>query len=159
MNHYLQPPEPITLFYTIRPSEPSPTSPQAFDAPVRVEDTTLKSRWSSVLFSASSDTARTLARLEERAALLAAALHNADAKRAFLERFADDPHGFIDRWLESQSRDLASALAPGPSDGAGAVSVREEELRRSEFFRLPWVEEAVAVQEGIRLASRSSLAG
>ena len=76
-------------------------------------------------------------------------------KKAFLEKFAEEPAEFIEKWLASQSRDLECALAAGPSEG---VSVREEELRRSEFFRLPWVEEAVAVQEGLRLASRSSMA-
>ena len=70
----------------------------------------------------------------------------------FLTSFADDPAGFIDRWLASQSRDLESVLSSGPSEG---MTVREEELKRSEFFRLPWVEEAVAVQEGLRMASRS----
>jgi hypothetical protein len=32
----------------------------------------------------------------------------------------------------------------------GGRRVREEEMRRSEFWGMPWVEEAVAVQEGIR---------
>lgn len=45
-------------------------------------------------------------------------------------------------------------LGSGPSEG---LTVREEELRRSEFFRLPWVEEAVAVQEGLRMASKSGM--
>jgi SWI/SNF-related matrix-associated actin-dependent regulator of chromatin subfamily D len=42
-------------------------------------------------------------------------------------------------------------LGSGPSEGA---TVRAEELRRSEFFTLPWVEEAVAVQEGFRQAAK-----
>ena len=42
-------------------------------------------------------------------------------------------------------------LGSGPSEGA---TVRQEDLKRAEFFRLPWVEEAVAVQEGMRLASK-----
>lgn len=69
----------------------------------------------------------------------------------FLESFADDPAKFIQTWLESQSRDLESILGSGPSEGA---TIRAEELRRSDFFRLPWVEEAVAIQEGMRLASK-----
>lgn len=58
---------------------------------------------------------------------------------------------FIQTWLTSQSRDLESLLGSGPSEGATA---RQEDLRRSEFFALPWVEEAVAVQEGMRLAAK-----
>ena len=72
-------------------------------------------------------------------------------KRTFLESFAKDPAQFIQTWLASQSRDLESILGSGASEGA---TVRAEELRRSEFFTLPWVEEAVAVQEGFRMAAK-----
>jgi hypothetical protein len=61
-------------------------------------------------------------------------------KRIFLESFAKDPSQFrvIQTWLESQSRDLESILGNGPMEG---LTIRQEELRRSEFFQLPWVEE------------------
>lgn len=59
-------------------------------------------------------------------------------KRTFLESFANDPAQFIQTWLESQSRDLENIMGSGPSEGA---TVRQEELKRSEFFQLPWVEE------------------
>lgn len=71
-------------------------------------------------------------------ALLAQSLHNSHMKRTFLESFAKEPAQFIQTWLESQSRDLESILGNGPSEGQ---TVRQEELKRSEFFRLPWVEE------------------
>ena len=74
-------------------------------------------------------------------ALLAQSLHNSHLKRTFLQSFADDPAKFIQRWLESQSRDLESILGSGPTEG---LTVRQEELRRSEFFQLPWVEEVCA---------------
>jgi SWI/SNF-related matrix-associated actin-dependent regulator of chromatin subfamily D len=72
-------------------------------------------------------------------------------KKVFLESFAKDPAKFIQTWLESQSRDLESILGSGPTEG---LTVRQEELRRSEFFQLPWVEEAVAIQHGTNLAAR-----
>lgn len=87
-------------------------------------------------------------------AILAQQVRNSQLKRTFLSSFAEDPADFIQNWLESQSRDLESVLGSGPSEG---LTVREEELKRSEFFRLPWVEEAVAVQEGLRMASRSAM--
>lgn len=59
-------------------------------------------------------------------------------KRTFLESFANDPAQFIQTWLESQSRDLESILGSGPTEG---MTLRQEELKRSEFFQLPWVEE------------------
>ena len=71
-------------------------------------------------------------------ALLAQSLHNSHMKRTFLESFAKDPSQFIQTWLESQSRDLESILGNGPMEG---LTIRQEELRRSEFFQLPWVEE------------------
>ena len=86
--------------------------------------------------------------------LLVHQIHNSQLKRAFLESFASDPATFTNTWLESQSRDLESVLGSGPSEG---LTVREEELKRSAFFRLPWVEEAVAVQEGMRLASKVTM--
>lgn len=73
-------------------------------------------------------------------ALLAQSLHNSHLKKTFLESFARDPAKFIQTWLESQSRDLESVLGSGPSEG---MTVRQEELKRSEFFRLPWVEEVI----------------
>ncbi|KAL9710744.1 SWI/SNF and RSC complex subunit Ssr3 [Leucoagaricus gongylophorus] len=99
----------------------------------------------------SKESVATLTRLDEEIALLAQSLHNSHLKQTFLQSFADDPAKFIQTWLESQSRDLESILGSGPTEG---MTVRQEELRRSEFFQLPWVEEAVAIQEGMRLASR-----
>ena len=69
-----------------------------------------------------------------------------------MQSFADDPAVFINTYLQSQSRDLESMLGSGPSEGA---TVRREDLQRSEYFRMPWVEEAVAIWEGMRLASRA----
>jgi hypothetical protein len=42
---------------------------------------------------------------------------------------------------------LETILGSGPSDG---LTIRQEELRRSEFFQLPWVEE-------VRLLAASAL--
>ena len=81
-------------------------------------------------------------------------LQNAHLKRTFLQSFADKPHEFVQTWLESQSRDLETVLGSGASDGA---TLRQDDLRRSEYFRLPWVEEAVAIQEGLRLAAKAGM--
>jgi SWI/SNF-related matrix-associated actin-dependent regulator of chromatin subfamily D len=70
--------------------------------------------------------------------MLAQSLHNSHVKRTFLQSFAEDPALFIQTWLESQSRDLENIIGSGPTEG---LTVRQEELKRSEFFRLPWVEE------------------
>ena len=71
-------------------------------------------------------------------------------KRTFLESFAKDPSQFIQTWLESQSRDLESILGNGPMEG---LTIRQEELRRSEFFQLPWVEEVRDYISALYIAS------
>jgi len=154
VNMFLQPPDPIILHYTIKPNELPPPNPQAWDVEVKMEDTTLKGKMNQTMLNMSNETARDLSKYDEEAALLAQQIHNSQLKRTFLSSFAADPADFIQKWLESQSRDLESVLGSGPSEG---LTVREEELKRSEFFKLPWVEEAVAVQEGMRMASKGMM--
>lgn len=80
-------------------------------------------------------------------------LHNSATKSTFLRSFAQEPGEFIQTWLASQSRDLETVLGSGISDGA---TIRLEDLKRSEFFKLPWVEEAVAIQHGFELSQKNS---
>ncbi|KIM55127.1 hypothetical protein SCLCIDRAFT_30560 [Scleroderma citrinum Foug A] len=150
VNRYLMPPEPVILHYTINPTVPPPDRPSAWDAEVKMEDASLKNRM-AVTIQASKDSIQDMSKLDDEIALLSQSLHNSHTKRVFLQSFADDPAKFIQTWLESQSRDLESILGSGPSEGA---TIRAEEFRRSDFFRLPWVEEAVAIQEGMRLSSK-----
>ncbi|KAL6299811.1 SWI/SNF complex 60 kDa subunit [Sparassis latifolia] len=154
VNRFLLPPDPIILHYTLNPAVPPPEKPGAWDVEVRVDDSTLKGRMNHVIVQMASESARDLAKLDDEIALLAQSLNNSNLKRNFLRAFADDPQGFIQTWLASQSRDLESVLGSGPSEGG---TVRQEDLKRSEFFRLPWVEEAVAVQEGMRLAAKAGM--
>ncbi|KDQ52354.1 hypothetical protein JAAARDRAFT_162811 [Jaapia argillacea MUCL 33604] len=151
VNHYLTPPDPIVLHYTINPGATPPERPSAWDVEVKVDDVQMKGRMSGVVVSMNAESTRELGKLDEEIAQLAASLQNSHLKRTFLLSFASSPSEFIQNWLSSQSRDLESVLGSGPSEGA---TVRQEELKRSEFWRLGWVEEAVAVQEGMRLAAR-----
>ncbi|KAI0944266.1 hypothetical protein AcW1_002018 [Taiwanofungus camphoratus] len=151
VNRYLLPPDPIVLHYTLNPGVPPPDKPGAWDVEVKLDDSGLKGRMSHVVVQMAQDTAKNLVKLDEEIALHVQSLNNAHLKRTFLRAFANDPRQFIQTWLASQARDLENVLGSGPSEGA---TVRLEDLKRSEFFRLPWVEEAVAVQEGLRLASK-----
>ncbi|KAI9463493.1 BAR-domain-containing protein [Boletus coccyginus] len=144
VNRHLMPPDPIILYYTFNPGAPLPERPSAWDIEVKMEDTAAKNRM-AVIVQSSKESAQDLSKLDDEISLLAQSLHNSHTKRVFLQSFASDPAKFIQTWLESQSRDLESILGSGPSEGA---TIRAEELRRSDFFRLPWVEEAVAIQEG-----------
>ncbi|CAA7262676.1 unnamed protein product [Cyclocybe aegerita] len=152
VNRYLTAPDPIILHYNLNPAVPPPDRASAWDVELKMEDTALKTRM-AVTVSASKESAQTMLKLDEEIALLAQSLHNSHMKHTFLESFAEDPARFIQTWLESQSRDLESILGSGPTEGA---TVRQEELKRSEFFQLPWVEEAVAIQEGVRLAAKTA---
>ncbi len=174
VNRFLLPPDPIVLHYTLNPTFPPPEKPSAWDVEVKVDDSNLKARMQHVVVSMAQDSARDLTKLDEEVtanfvfavhdlllmsgrtqiALHIQSLNNAHMKRTFLRGFADDPRGFVQTWLASQSRDLESVLASGASEGA---TVRQEDLKRTEFFRLPWVEEAVAIQEGMRLAAKSGI--
>ncbi|KDR73958.1 hypothetical protein GALMADRAFT_250674 [Galerina marginata CBS 339.88] len=150
VNRYIVAPDPIILHYNLNPLVPPPERPSAWDVEVKMEDAVLKNRM-AVSVGASKESALAMVKIDEEIALLAQSLHNSHMKRTFLESFAQDPAQFIQTWLESQSRDLESILGSGPTEG---MTVRQEELKRSEFFQLPWVEEAVAIQEGIRLAAK-----
>jgi len=134
----------------INPSLPPTDRPSAYDVEVKMEDTALRSRM-AVMVQSNKESSQALSKLDEECAMLAQSLHNSHVKRTFLQSFAEDPALFIQTWLESQSRDLENIIGSGPTEG---LTVRQEELKRSEFFRLPWVEEAVAIQEGMRLAAK-----
>ncbi|CAK5273926.1 unnamed protein product [Mycena citricolor] len=149
-NRCLTAPEPVVLNYVINPTVSPPERPMAWDVEVKMEDVGLKSRM-SVVVQATKESSQSLAKLDDEISTLAQSLQNSHLKRTFLESFANDPSQFIQTWLESQSRDLETVLGSGPSDG---LTIRQEELKRSEFFKLPWVEEAVSIQEGLRLASK-----
>jgi len=153
VNRFLSAPEPIVLHYTLNPTVPPPERPSAWDAEIKMEDTTLKNKM-AVVVNPSKENVESLTKLDEEVcfgdiintgltnfaqiSLLAQSLHNSYIKRTFLESFSRDPAKFIQTWLESQSRDLETVLGSGPTEG---MTVRQEDLRRSEFFRLPWVEE------------------
>jgi SWI/SNF-related matrix-associated actin-dependent regulator of chromatin subfamily D len=150
-NRYLAPPNPVVIYYTVNPSVPPPERPAAWDIELKLEDVALKSKMQSVTLNASRDTLREMTKLDDEIATLAQSLQSSVLKRQFLQSFAEDPSSFIQTWLASQSRDLESILGSGPSEGA---TIRKEDLSRSEFFRMPWVEEAVAIWDGMRVANK-----
>ncbi|KAH9012860.1 SWI/SNF complex 60 kDa subunit [Lactarius deliciosus] len=145
VNRYLAPPNPVVVNYTVNPSIPPPERPTAWDIELKLEDVALKSKMQGVTLNPSRDTLRELTKLDDES------LQSSVLKRQFLQSFAEDPSGFVQTWLASQSRDLESILGSGPSEGA---TIRKEDLSRSEFFRMPWVEEAVAIWDGMRIANK-----
>lgn len=154
INRFLLPPDPIVLHHIIRTNEIEDedgrtSRMQAFDIDIDIDDHGLKSKMNSVLISLTPEANKNIAALDDEIAQLAQSVRNAKLKRDFLESFVKDPRAFIHTWVASQARDLDVILS-------GERGVREEDLRRSDFFKLPWVEEAVAVHEGIRVAGALS---
>lgn len=70
--------------------------------------------------------------IEWKIGLAAQSIRSSKIKLDFLKSFIEDPPSFVKTWLESQSRDLDIIL--GNEQG-----VREEDLKDSKFFSLPWV--------------------
>ncbi|KZV74852.1 SWI/SNF complex subunit [Peniophora sp. CONT] len=141
--------DPIKLHYTLDPTSPPSDKPQAWDIQIKVDDLALKAKMAGVTVNASPQATAELSKLDEEIAIQVQSMHASVLKRDFLSAFAEDPAGFVQRWVASQARDLETVMGSGPTDGA---TLRREDLQRSEYFRLPWVEEAVAVWEGMRLA-------
>jgi SWI/SNF-related matrix-associated actin-dependent regulator of chromatin subfamily D len=168
-NRHLAAPNPVVIYYTVNPSTPPAERPSAWDIELKLEDVGLKSKIQAVTLNPSRDTLRELTKLDDEVcsgatflcpvnskshaqiATLAQSLQSSVLKRQFLQSFAEDPSNFISTWLTSQSRDLESILGSGPSEGA---TIRKEDLSRSEFFRMAWVEEAVAIWDGMRVANK-----
>ncbi|KAG9027673.1 SWI/SNF complex component snf12 [Tulasnella sp. JGI-2019a] len=144
VNRYLSPPDPILLQHVIQVEQNASPNMQAFDVDVDMDDTTLKQKMNQALLSYGAEAQATLTALDEEVAQAAQSVRNSKLKRDFLLSFAENPQKFIQSWIASQSRDLEVIL------GDDNRCVRDEDLRRSDFFRLPWVREAVTVYEGLR---------
>lgn len=122
----------MTLNYPLTVSPVAPAGMRAFDIDIETEDVSLKAKQSAVVLSMTSESAKALAALDDEIAATAQAVRNAKQKRDFLLQFSEDPAKFVETWLASQSRDLEVIL--GNDHG-----VKDEDLKRSDFFRLPWV--------------------
>lgn len=73
---------------------------------------------------------------------MSVAIRNSRSRRDFLQAFADEPREFMQRWVESQSRDLGLALGVDRPEGIAGTGLSKEDLRKSDTFALPWVRPA-----------------
>jgi len=144
VNRYLAPPDPVILEHVIHVEQAAGPAIQAFDKDVDMDDLTIKQKMNQTLLSYAAEAHSALTAFDDEIAQAAQSIRNSKLKRDFLLSFAASPQKFIHTWIASQSRDLEVILG---DDNRG---VRDEDLRRSDFFRLPWVREAVTVYEGLR---------
>jgi len=141
---YLGPADSVIIPYVVRVDSSAVGELKAFDIEIDVDDYASKLKAKEVLVGLSTETSQQIQELDEEISFAVMSVRNSKLKRDFLESFAKDPTSFIERWLASQARDLETLL--------GHESGLRGDLRRSDNFQLPWVEEAVVVHEGIRVS-------
>ncbi|KAG9095886.1 SWI/SNF complex component snf12 [Ceratobasidium sp. 370] len=155
VNHHLVQPEPIILRYDLKldPGMPNPP-PKAFDIPIDMDDIALKTKMQEAHVAITGSDVAEIQALEDKISQIIAQITSLSLKREFCKSCAADPQRFIHRWIESQARDLDTILGQGGMAGSGnakpQVGLGDEDLRRSEFFRLPWVREAIGIHKGTR---------
>ena len=152
VNRHLHPAAPIVLEYWIRTDKDEYKHPTAFDIDVELEDNGLRKVQDDVL-AGFDYRGRDIADLDDRIAQATQTLENRSSTRDFLHRFAQDPQGHIQTWMASQARDLDAILGSNYTTG-GHLNIGTEELRRSETFNAPWVDQAVVVHEAQRVAEK-----
>lgn len=146
LNRCIKPMDPVIMHYTITVDPSSPTGMQVFDIQIPLDDFALKAKMSAIHSHSGGDLAKQVAAVDDEITIAAQSIRNSKARLDFLTSLASDPASFIQTWLASQSRDLDVVL--GNEQG-----VREEDLKSAAFFSEQWVDEAVSIQEGLRITN------
>lgn len=128
---HLLPMDPITIDYMVKVDQEK-TDPSVFDIEVEVTDPL---QHKMVAWTSHHGFQREISTLEQQLMAIIHRIHSHRLKREFMLAFANDPVHFIQRWLDSQSRDLEVLL--------GDHQVNLEAQRRVEFYQQPWVAEAI----------------
>ncbi|KAJ3090497.1 SWI SNF, matrix associated, actin dependent regulator of chromatin, sub d, member 1 [Quaeritorhiza haematococci] len=133
LSQHLLPPDPVIMDFTIRVDKEYHIGQYAYDIEVEVDDPVRQQLQSAI--TENPNLQREITMLDDKIVALVHAINESKLKRDFMLSFAKDPVGFINSWVASQSRDLELIL--------GDMRVNMEETRRSDFFKQPWVQEAV----------------
>ncbi|ORE10749.1 Yip1-domain-containing protein [Rhizopus microsporus var. microsporus] len=125
-------PDPIVLEYTIRVDKRFNMSSKAYDVDVEL-DSVLKQKMMNVV--AASQVQKDILSLDDKIVQCVQSINNSKMKRDFLMQFSSHPIEFINKWIHSQARDIEAVL--------GETKVNLEDVRQTEFYKQPWVKEAV----------------
>jgi len=145
VDRHLSPADPFLIPYTVNLESGHDSGSRCFDLDLELDDTAYKSKLAGSLSKMASNYAANLTAIDDEIAQGAQAIRTAKLKQDFYQALAEDPRGFVNKWLESQSKDLDLVLG-------NEYGVREEDLKNTEYFRQPWVDDAVSIQEGLRVA-------
>ncbi|KAI8143117.1 hypothetical protein BJV82DRAFT_611421 [Fennellomyces sp. T-0311] len=132
INNHLARPDPIVINYTIRVDKDFHQSPQAYDIDVELDSVVRQKMMNSV---ASTQLQKEIMQLDDKIVQCVQSINNSKIKRDFLMQFAQNPVEFINKWIASQARDLEVIL--------GESKINLEEMRQTDFYKQPWVKEAV----------------
>ncbi|KND03228.1 uncharacterized protein SPPG_02282 [Spizellomyces punctatus DAOM BR117] len=130
---HFAPPDPIVLEYTVRTDKEQNVSQFAYDVEVEVPNP-MRERLEQTLVS-NPQLQRDIGQLDDKITTLIQTINHCKLKRDFMLSFANDPIGFLNQWMASQSRDLEVIL--------GDTRFNLEETRRATFFDHSVVQEAV----------------
>jgi len=134
LNPLLHPPDPIVINHIISVEELRLTENKktaCYDIDVEVDDT-LKTQMNNFLLSTASQ--QEIQSLDNKIHETVDTINSLKTSREFFLSFAKDPQLFINKWLQSQTRDLKTMTD---------VSGNPEEERRVDFYYQPWVTEGV----------------
>ncbi|KAG2234565.1 hypothetical protein INT48_000468 [Thamnidium elegans] len=132
VNNHLSRPDPIVLEYTINVDKQFNHSTKAYDMDVEL-DSVVRQKMMNVV--ASSQTQKDIMALDDKIVQCVQSINNSKIKRNFLIQFSRNPIEFINKWITSQARDLEAIL--------GETKVNLEDVRQTNFYKQPWVKEAV----------------
>ncbi|KAI6239553.1 SWI/SNF-related matrix-associated actin-dependent regulator of chromatin subfamily D member 1 [Aphelenchoides fujianensis] len=131
LTHLLQQPDPLVLTHTIRYNGGEKSS-CCYDIDVEMDDP-IKQQMSS--FIGHCQNMPDVSMLDQRVSVRArGADQRAKSRRDFYTSLAEDPHGFIQKWLVSQSRDLRTI---------NEINTDTEAERRADYYHQPQIEEGV----------------
>ncbi|KAJ8660164.1 hypothetical protein O0I10_004023 [Lichtheimia ornata] len=132
INQHLSRPDPVVINYTIRVDKEQHQSPQAYDIDVEIESPVRQKMMNCL---AAGQTQKEIMGLDEKIVQCVQSINNSKIKRDFLLQFSQEPVDFINKWIASQARDLEVIL--------GESKINLEEMRRNDFYKQPWIKEAV----------------
>lgn len=125
-------PDPIIINYTIRVDKPSHQSAKAYDIEVEL-DSEVRQKMTHIVTSA--QTQKEILSMDDKIIQCVQSINNSKIKRDFLLQFSKEPVDFINKWIASQARDLEVIL--------GESKINLEEMRQTDFYKQPWMKEAV----------------
>jgi len=134
LNPLLHPPDPIVINHmiTVEELKQAETKKTAcYDIDVEVDDT-LKTQMNNFLLSTASQ--QEIQSLDNKIHETVETINSLKTSREFFLSFAKDPQLFINKWLQSQTRDIKTMTD---------VTGNPEEERRVDYYYQPWVTEGV----------------